>query len=169
MTTTKLIKAAYRTYAFNDLPCVPPIKVWKAEQPVPQVLLDQAATLVVPTGLRKDGGVNEGYLAYHRCLLTDGYVGMHTDFQMVTLMLIVRNDTTSWVDAHGVPPIKHQPVGTFVLLNINHRHMLNVKYRSRAEPGVWVAAIVDEFSTWPDAEKVTAAVEDFFKQYQQEG
>lgn len=163
---TKAVRAAYRSYAFDDLPLVPPIKVWKADQPVPQAIIDQAAKLVVPAGLRKDGGVDEGYLAKHRCLLTDGYVAMHDDYKMTTLMLIVRNDTASWVAARDVPPIKHQPVGTFVLLDIDYDHMLDVKYRSRSKSGVWVAAIVKEFDAWPDKQAVTAAVDGFFKQYQ---
>lgn len=141
------------------------IEVWTPKQTLPQSLINETKKFSTPHNLRKNEGVGMIVIQNLGCMITDGFVPKHKDWEEVTLMIILRNDTNSWVISENTKPIKLQPPGTLILLDIEHPHSLNTKGGKRSTPGVWIAAIIKEFEQWPSKRKVQMAVNEFFKDY----
>jgi hypothetical protein len=98
----------------------------------------QSRTEAVPT-IRHWGAQTEA-------VITDGFCPWHDDShldQSWSCLLIVRNDTNSWVEVEGCPVNINQPVGTLVLFNLNEMHRLNCGGGRRSKPGVWCALAWD--------------------------
>ena len=135
------------------------IQAWQ-DLRLPASLVQAAATLDVPHGLRDGSGVDFELVVLNgqkiRLMIADGHCATHRDWPEISLIWVVRNDTGSWVKSQGVRANRNQPSGTVVLLDINHPHSLDVVGGQRnGKKGVWAAAVVHSFTRWP----TTGAVE----------
>lgn len=67
---------------------------------------------------------------------------MHIDAQY-SLLLVVRNDTNSYVQSEAIVPVKNQPVGTMIELNIWKNHRLWNENGDDTELGVFAVLCTD--------------------------
>lgn len=142
----------------------PTIDLWSYKHPVPEFLA-QGASSIPLMKLRDDCGVRMAIFNGVECMITDGYVPMHKDWDEISLMMVIRNDVDSWVCSKGVSQVKKQPPGTMILLDIGHEHGLNVKRGFNGESGIWVAAIIESFDSWPSKRKVNKSMREFVERF----
>lgn len=131
----------------------PPIAVWHDDR-LPQAVIEAAQTVSVYEGLRHDQGVDICKRGGTEFVLADGYCGPHTDWDEISILWVARNDVGSWVGARGIPVVKPQPVGTVIVLDINHTHYLATAGGKKGPFGVWAGAVVASLNEWPSREQV---------------
>ena len=146
---------------------VPPdnyIAVWHDPR-IPQCIVEKAKTIVVSDKLREDSGVEIFNGVHCELVCTDGYCGEHRDWSEVSLLWVARNDKKSWVGVKNIIPVKSQPVGTLILIDIDFTHYQQQPGGSRGQPGVWVAALVSSFPEWPCNEEIEQCIQEFLNKY----
>lgn len=89
------------------------IKVF--HRPLPKSLRDHQPRLKLDSRydeeykLRDQLGVDPVRIGQTHYIMTDGYILKHIDWEEVSILWVVRNDTNSWVWSHGHPSVKEQP------------------------------------------------------------
>lgn len=127
--------------------------VWPAPFPLPEWIVSFANALSLRPGkLRDSAGVDlvglykDGRILAVDALMTDGYCPWHDDMWLDTrysALLIVRNDVDGWVEARGYEPIKSQPVGTLVQLNIHREHRQDAPDGYYTKEGLFICAVLN--------------------------
>jgi len=125
------------------------IEVWHPKIVIPSSLKAPIADFTFdwsPGRFRDDYGVEPVKLNGVEALYADGICSWHDDEHFpnqYSLLLVVRNDFGSYVEARGETPIKEQPVGTMILLNIWKKHRLWHPKGKRSPVGVYLAMCID--------------------------
>ncbi len=99
----------------------------------------------------------------------DGYCAKHTDWDEVSVLWVVRNDLKSWVGATGVKVVRPQPVGTIIVLDINHEHRLTNPRGCGSKYGLWAAVNIAALKQWPTQAEVVKYIKRFRREPQKFG
>ena len=119
------VKKAFTEFNYNDYPLLIGTRRYK---------------------LRDDYGVEPMTVAGLECLYCDGICDWHNDEHVdhpYSILYVVKNDTGSYVESEGAKPIKDQPVGTMIFLNIWEEHRLWHPKGMRTPVGTYLALCVD--------------------------
>ncbi len=124
------------------------IEVWRPKIALAPSIKEAVKDFHISTysRLRDDYGVEPVTLAGIESLYCDGICGWHDDEHVpsqYSLLYIVRNDTGSYVECKKAPPVKEQPVGTMVFLNIYEKHRLWHPKGMRSPLGTFLALCLD--------------------------
>jgi hypothetical protein len=125
------------------------IEVWRPRIAVPLAIKQRIAKYEKSTSssrLRDGQGVDPTSIYRMNALYTDGICSWHDDVGLdnqYSLIFVLRNDIGSWVESKGVKPIKDQPVGTMIFLDIWKKHRLWHHRGSKAPIGVYLALCLD--------------------------
>jgi hypothetical protein len=128
------------------------IEVWRPKIAIPASLKEAVANVGNPTRnpawgrLRDDYGVDPLKVGGMESLYCDGVCGWHDDQHMnvrYSLLYVVRNDTGSYVQSKMAPPVKDQPVGTMIYLDIYKKHRLWHPKGMKSPLGVYLALCID--------------------------
>lgn len=121
------------------------IEVWDSKIKIPQLVLEKIS-LLKPKKLRDKAGLECIIINGLDAFLTDGICDWHDDMHIdaqYSLLLVVRNDTNSYVQSEAIVPVKNQPVGTMIELNIWKNHRLWNENGDDTELGVFAVLCTD--------------------------
>lgn len=113
--------------------------------------------------LRKYMGVHTETVKGVEYILCDGYCPVHTDWEEISILWLVRNDIQSWVWSCGQKINRHQPSGTVIVIDVNKKHGLNCRNGKKGQPGIWLAALVARLDKWPSDKEIKSYLEEFIE------
>jgi hypothetical protein len=119
------------------------IEVWRPRITIPSGMSAAISAIDDIGDTRETDNVGFKKIGNLEALVSDGLCGWHDDKHIgcrYTLLLVVRNDTDSYVESIGkYPPVFRQSAGTMIFLNIYREHRLWHKKGKDAPSGVWAA------------------------------
>lgn len=141
------------------------IEVWRPKINIPKSLKNSLSNLKV-RNVRIQGGVDPIDINGLNAFFTDGICEWHDDCHIdnnYSLLLVVKNDTFSWVESKGVEVVKDQPVGTMIFLNIWEEHRLwndNID-----ELGIYVVLVLDLFKKPASKKECEVLMRDYIENH----
>ena len=124
------------------------LDIWRGGLEIPPLLLEDAKSISKVFDRSVCGMIETDHYERIELVFTPGVCPWHDDRNLGNWsgLLVLRNDTESWVEIRGERPKKVQPVGTLILLDIQKEHRLTRTrgMNNKFDPDkLWVAAAIN--------------------------
>lgn len=114
-------------------------------------------------GLRNSTGVHTETINGVEYILCDGYCSAHADWEEISILWVIRNDTQSWVWSNNKKMGESQPSRSVIIIDIGKKHGLNCRNGKKGRSGIWLAALVAKLDKWPSDDDVKAYLKEFIE------